>query len=347
MIGNNMKKILLILTVLFVTLALVSCSGNEAKETELEKPAIAVKAELVKSETIELKKTYTGSLKGEKQTTVYAKVSEAVEKINVREGDAVKANQKLLTLDKTGPSSNYLQAMELYLNAKKQYEKMEFLFKEGAVSELDFDAAETDYKVKKATYEATSRLVEIESPINGVVTSVDVSEGDFVQVGQKLATVADAEKLRVTFEVNPNEITAMKIGASVSVLNKKTDSKTSGRISAIASSADPISRAFKVEAILENQSKDLKPGMFVRIEYVAETLNDVIVIPRKAIQIRNDQNMVFIASNGRAYLKAVELGADNNGDIVVMSGLQKSDTLITIGQEYLDDSTDIRITEIN
>ncbi|KAA3633098.1 MAG: efflux RND transporter periplasmic adaptor subunit [Calditrichaeota bacterium] len=342
-----MKKIILIITVLLVSIALVSCSGNEAKETELAKPAIAVKAELVKTETIEMKKNYTGSLKGEKQTTVYAKVSEAVESIDVREGDEVKANQKILLLDKTGPSSNYLQTRELYLNAKKQYEKMEYLYKEGAVSELDFDAAETDYKVKKASYDAASRLVEIESPIAGVVTSIDVSEGDFVQVGQKLATVANSEKLRVTFEVNPNEIASMKIGAKVSVLNEKTNSKTSGKISAIASSADPISRAFKVEAILENISKDLKPGMFVRIEYVAEILNDVIVIPRKAVQIRNEQDMVFVAFNGMAYLKAVELGADNNGDIVVLSGLQKSDTLITIGQEYLDDSTEIRITEIN
>ena len=342
-----MKHILLVIIVLIIAVALIACSGNEAKETDISKPAIAVKAELVKSETIEIIKTYTGSLKGEKQTTIYAKVSEAVETINVREGDNVKANQVLLQLDKTGPSSNFLQSKELFLNAKKKYEKMDYLYKEGAVSEVDFDAAETDYKVKKASYDAASKLVDIESPISGVVTSVDVSEGDFVMIGQKLATIANSDKLRVTFEVNPVEITSMKIGAAVLVLNEKTNSKTSGKITAIASSADPISRAFKVEALVENTNNELMPGMFVRIEYTAEKLDDVLVIPRKAVQVRNDKNMVFLASNGVAYLKEVVLGVDNNGDIVVTSGLNKSDTLITIGQEYLDDSTEIRITELN
>lgn len=340
---NTSKLIILTLLLMIVV---ISCDKNESKPQTEDGKSISVKAHLVKVGTIELKNVYTGTLEGEKQTVIYAKISEAVDNIHVKEGETVKQDQVLISLDKTGPSSNYMQAKSLYQNAEKNYKKIEFLYNQGAVSELDYDASQTDYKVKKASFESASRLVDIVSPIAGMVTSIDVSKGDYVTVGQKLATVAQSDKIRVKFNVNLNEINNFSLGSKVLIEADNFTQDIYGEVIAIANSADPVNRAFEVEALIDNADHILKPGMFVRIQYIEKTMNDVILIPRKSIVTLDNMETVFIVQNGKAFGKAVKTGAESDGQVIIDTGLQIGDTLVILGQDYLENNSTVNISEI-
>lgn len=342
-----MKKIyILILTLALFSLLISSCEKAEQAETAVPEKVLSVKATVLKPSEIEITNSYTGSVEGAQQAVIYSKIAEAVSKLNIAEGDAVTSGQVLIELDKTGPSSNLIQAQSLFANAEKYYKKKEYLYQEGAISESEFDAAKTDYEVQKANYDAASKLVNIESPINGTVTALDVTEGDFVQIGQKLATVAVTSDLRIKFDVNASEVKEFMLGQQVFVDPGNGHSRIKGKIVAVATSADPTTRAFEVEVAVDNKDNQLKPGMFVRIIQVESALDNVVVITRKAILTLDNNETVFVVNNGVAERRVVELGKESSGMVVIKSGLKFDDTLIVVGHEYLGDSSKVNITEL-
>jgi RND family efflux transporter MFP subunit len=342
-----MKKYTLAVSGLALLGALTVSCGKSEDTSASDSRVISVKAEVVQPENVKLTGAYTGSLDGEKQAVIYSKISEAVEDVNVDEGQMVKTNATVITLDKSGPSSSYQQAKSLYQNAEKNYKKMEYLFKEGAISETNFDAAQTDYEVKKAAFESAAQLVEIKSPISGMVTSVDVSPGDYVQIGQKLATIATTDKLRVKFGVNASDIGLLKLGARVTISSEMSPNTAQGSIVSVPTSADPVTRAFDVEAIVENADGHFKPGMFVRIDFVRQNLDNVIVVPQNAVLTLDNVPTVFLVSGDTADKRQVKLGPDVHGNVVVDSGLTAGDTLVTLGQDYLEEGFKVRITSMS
>jgi membrane fusion protein (multidrug efflux system) len=224
---------------------------------------------------------------------------------------------------------------------------MAFLFKEGAISESQYDAAKTEFEVNKASFEAVSRMVDVQSPISGVVTAINVSEGEYVAVGQKLATVAATDKLRVKLSVNPDEVSLFDIGSQVTVHADAAGDAARGRVVAIASSADPVTRAFEIEALIDNSQGHFRPGMFVTVDFIQENLEDVIVVPRPAVLNLDDRWSVFVVENGVARKRLVELGSEVDGHIVIKSGLAVGDTLVVLGQDYIEDGFAVNVSSLD
>lgn len=328
-------------------LILVASSCSTQQQSNHVERVVAVKATVIHSSDRQVTRTYTGSLEGEQQAVLHARLPEAVREIVAPAGKRVEADEVILTLDKYGPSSSYVQAYSVYENAKKNYDKMKFLFDQGAISESQYDGAKTDFEVAEAQFQSVNRSLEIHTPIAGVVTAVNVSPGDLVQVGQPLATVATVARLRVKFGVNSDDLAYINTGDNVVVRSEAVTVPASGRVVRVASSADPDTRSFQVEAIIENTDGRFNPGMFVHIDYILRDLRGVIAVPREAILTLDNEPTVFKAVGGKASLSRVKLGADLSGDVVVTSGLAAGDTLITLGQDYLDSGVSVNLTEIN
>jgi membrane fusion protein (multidrug efflux system) len=343
-----MKKIkpFIRLTLVIVIMAglFISCGKNNENQQAAQEQVLAVKAVLVKKTSQDIIKVYTGSLEGEKQADIYSKLAETVEKIHVRENQPVTVNQVLISLDRFGPSTRYNETRSLFLNSEKNYNKLEFLFNEGAISESQYDAARTDYEVTKANFEAVKKLVDIEAPITGVVTAIDVSEGNFVSIGQKLATVATVGKLRVKFGVNSEEVKSFKKDMDVTISSTELNYRAPGKVTAVASSADPQTRSFQIEAIFDNTDGHFKPGMFVRVSLVLNRLEGVLLIPHRAILMLDNNPTVFVAHDNIVSPKVLTLGQEVDGKVVVTDGLVENDTLITLGQDYLENGNRVKIT---
>jgi len=335
------------ITLVLAAVLFNSCGQSDTSGSGQVERIISVKAEIVKPRDVQVTRDFTGSLEGARQAVLYAKIAEAVEAVHVREGQSVSANTILVSLDKTGPSSNYLQSKSLFANAEKNYKKMEYLYSEGAVSESQFDAARTDYEVQKASFEAASQLVDIRTPIAGLVTSVDVSEGDFTRLGQKVATVASTGRLRVKFGVNSADLGYFRKGARVIVSADAIQQPTDGEVVAVATSADPVTRSFEVEALVDNNDGRYKPGMFVRISIVLEELPEVVAVPRKAVLTLDDRETVFVVAGGQAEKRHVTLGPEIDGHIVITDGVSFGDTVVTLGQDYLDDGFKVNLASLN
>lgn len=333
-----------ILIILMMTL-IFGCAGGDQEGAQNAEKTISVKGMLVTASSEDLTKSFTGTLEGEKQAVINAKIAEAVEKIMVSEGSRVKADDVIIRLDRTGPTSNYVQAYSVYQNAEKNFKKMDRLFSQGAISEMQYDGAKTDYEVARANYNAAHRLVDIRTPIDGTVTSVKVSAGDFLYPGQQVATVAAIDKLRMKFGVSASDIGYFNEGDAVQVIvESSTQLVGNGQVITAASSADPATRTFQVEIEIDNSANKFKPGMFARAEIIVEKFRDIIIAPRNAVVIRDNKNYVFVVAGDSVTAREVSLGVEFDGSVQVLSGLNQGDTLVTVGQEYLDDGSKINLT---
>jgi len=214
------------------------------------------------------------------------------------------------------------------------------------VSESQFDAAKTQYEVNKASFEAAAQLVEIQSPIDGVVTSVKVSKGDFLSPGRELVTVATVDRLRVKVGVNAADIGSVTPGTRITVSSRVESQTAEGTVLSVARSADPMTRTFQVEVVFDNREGTFRPGEFVRVNLPLEQLTGVVVVPRQAVIARRGGSVVFIVSNGLAHGREVTIGAEFDGRVMVALGLSLGDTLVTLGQDYLQDGTKVIITDI-
>ncbi|MFH2036217.1 MAG: efflux RND transporter periplasmic adaptor subunit [Candidatus Zixiibacteriota bacterium] len=343
MSDKNIRMVYFVIIGLLLAI-MAGCSSGNGDTKEFVENAISVKAMQLGLTSNQLTKSFTGTLEGEKQAVITCKISETVEKIYVTEGDRVKTDDILISLDRSGATSSYVQTKSVYKNAEKNYKKMEYLYGEGAVSEIEFDGAKTEYEVALANFTAAEKMVDIKSPISGTVTSIGVSVGDNLMPGQNVATVALIDKLRMKLGISDANIANFNEGDEVMVTVEAFNNQVNrGKVITVAQSADPVTRTFQVEIEIENSSGLLKPGMFARAQITVEKFENVLAIPRTAAVIRDNESYVFVLKGDRVETRKVKLGVEFNGSVKIQDGLSVSDTIIVVGQNYLDDGNLVKM----
>jgi membrane fusion protein (multidrug efflux system) len=308
-----------------------------------EKIAVEVSEAVLGNMTVY--RDYTGTLEGIEQAVITAKVGETVTGIRIKPGDTVNEGDLLVLMDKFGPSSNFSQAQAYYENAKKTIAKMENLYHEGAISEQQYDNVKTEFKVAEANYKAARDLVEIRSPIAGVVTDLRVNVGDQTATGQKLVTVSRVDSLRLTVGVDPAEVKHIAPGmvADVYPVGMKNDA-AHGVVTRVASSADPKTRAFKVEISISGSETSLRPGSFAGCTIPLLELHDVVKVPNESVLLREGLKKICLVRGDTVTMADVVTGESSNGYTQVISGVDPGDVIVTVGHAFLEDGSAVSIS---
>jgi len=339
---NYLKHFLLL-----YLLVLAGCGGKDDKKadfTELNK-VIPVSVSKVQKRDITNERTYGGNLEGIKQSNVVAKISERIVSVKVKVGQYVKAGEIIVELEKTGLSSQFLQAQASLENAKREFDRMTALFKEGAVAKQAVDQAQTAYSVAQANFEAAQGAVILTAPISGTVTEVNVNPGDWVNPGTNIAIIADISQIIVKFNVSESEVPALKMGTSIKVYSEfNKDIAQTGKVTEINRSASIDSRSFGIKAQFGNTKDNFyKPGMFVKVNVVTQVHENVLTIPTEAITRQQNSNVVYIVKDNITMPVNIKTGFSNDQFTEIISGLSEGDTIVTTGMNNLSDSTRVNI----
>ena len=319
--------------------------SSENKNTNLEVNPVPVNAAVVKKGTISQEKTFSGTLEGIEQASIIAKISERITDIKYNVNDYVKKGDVIFELDKSGPTSSYLQTQAAFVNAQKDYERMKALIDEGAVSQQRVDQAKTAYDVAKANFDAAKSTVELTTPIGGIITDIKYNVGDWVTPGSELGIVANVNEMIIKFYVSEVEMRKIKVGQNVKIYSEfDKDNSVEGKVYEISRSASSDARSFQVKAKFNN-SKNLwfKPGMFVSVDVVLNSQNDVLLIPTPAITFSNNQNIVYKIKNNQAFPVEISTGISDQNYTEVIKGLNEEDSIVTLGMNNLQDSSRVRI----
>lgn len=340
------------LTFLFAGFVLSSFAGcgkksnGKSDETMLNK-IVAVKTVGVVNRDFTIKKLFAGNLEGREQANIVSKISERITHLNIAVGQNVKKGQVLMSLDKTGPTSQILQAEANMKNLEKNLKRMKSLYAEGAISQQSLDEIQTGYEIARANYDAARSAVELTSPISGIVTALNVSLGDLAVPGALLATIADIGQMKMKLNVTDNEVHDLKQGGLVDIFSEANRAVTvKGKISEIARSADVESRSFEVKAQFQNTKDNwFRPGMFCKAEIALSKKTNILAIPNAAILRNSNETYVFIANGSKAVKRSIVAGVTDGEYTEITGGLSSGDNVVYVGMNDLKEGTPLNIVQ--
>lgn len=306
--------------------------------------------------------TATGTVEPISKVEVGTQVSGNIAKIYVDYNSVVKKGQLIAELDRTNLRSelsmqeNSLASAENEMNyQKKNYERTKQLYEQHLVSDAEYEESEYRYKTSVYTYNRAKESVAtartnlgysyIYSPIDGVILSKSVEEGQTVAASfstPTLFTIAnDLSKMQVVANVDEADIGQVEVGQPVSfTVDAFPDETFEGTVTQIRLEAQVSSNVVTYEVVIEAPNPDLKlmPGLTANISIYVLKIDDVLLLPAKALRYRTDAkghgtseegvHRIWVLENGKPQPKRITLGANDGIHYQVTEGLKQGDKVV-------------------
>jgi Cu(I)/Ag(I) efflux system membrane fusion protein len=182
-----------------------------------------------------------------------------------------------------------------------------------------------------------SSVVTIYSKTRGTVRSIDVTEGQYVSVGQQLMQLADDNKLWVEAQVYPNELQLLKTGMPVDVIVPVAgDLHIQSSINFINPAFEPGRNVTLIRAIINNPQKKLHPGMLALLSVQGEKSKG-IVIPASALLMDKQGTIVWVQQEDGSFAsKIVTTGIQTADSVMILSGLKQTEKIVVSGAYLLN-----------
>jgi len=300
-------------------------------------PGMVAEVRLVRRPLVE---TAVGTIRPVHETTIGAKLLARVIEVNLKAGQAVKAGDVLVRLDDKDLLAKRRQAEAVFnaavaarIQAEADANRAASLVQSKAVSRQENDRAGTAFKsadaelsrAKESINEIQAMLdwATVRSPIQGIVIDKKVDVGDMVTPGQMLATLFDPTRMQLVASVRESLAHRLKVGQPIEVQIENFTTRRTGTISEIVPEAESSSRAFQVK-VTGHCPEGVYSGTFGRILIPLDE-EQVLVIPRQAVQSVGQLDLVNVASNGAVSRRAVRLGRTIGKDVEVLSGLREGE----------------------
>ena len=317
--------------------------------------AIPVKAEAVVRAEISKSVLKNTTLEAERWVDVRARRQGQIVRIRKEEGDAVREGDVLAELDSDDARLQQRQMEVAYLDAQRNFLRVEKIFKSNLMSEEQFESAKTQLDRASAQFDQAKlnfAYTRITSPVSGIVTLRSVEIGNVVTNNQAVFSVADFDPLLARIRVPEKEIGRIAVGQVARVSVETEEEQTfKGRVKMISPVVDPESGTIKVTVEIPVEKSILRPGMFASVHIITETRSSAIVIPKKALVLEGEGNQVFVfergEGGGKAQRRRVEIGFSDSDRLEIVSGLNDGDLVITVGQDGLRPGADVRIVGEN
>ncbi len=326
-------------------LAGVLACSQEKKESLADiqrREGVPVKVQEVKDREFSKEIFFTSSLQGYRQTNEFSPIATEVSQIMVSIGDKVSKGQTILRFPDDKPSANYLQAKSAHDNSFKTYQRMKKVYEKGGISKQEMDNITTQYQVNKANFESASQLVSVTSPIDGVVTAMNVSLTDNISKNDFLFTVSDMSKLKAKFFASEDQVVQMKLGQAVRA--EWNEVELSGKISQLSISKDPKSKSFVCFAEFENSDKRVLPGVLADFYVQVVEQPKAKVVPFKAVQKDENGDYVYVVEQNVAKKRYVEI-KEQNQKMVSVDGLMSGESLLIAGYNMVYDNCKVKVVE--
>lgn len=335
-------SILLLITSLLIT-ACGSGDDMNNKQGSEQQSALPVVVEKVTERPFVKSLSFFTQLRGTKEAIEGAAIGGRIEKINCEVGKKVRKNDVIMEFPEDATASMYLQAKTAYENSKKNYERAKALLKAGETSQANYDGLETKYMVDKRTYETQYKMLFIQAPFDGTITSLMVNEGDNVKSKDPLFSIADLSTMTCKIWASAEEIKQITKGM-VAVI--ETDGKhVTGDVTEISLTADPARRSFYAEIEFDNPDNILKSGVTESVDIDVYENPNAIVVPRNLVRTDEGGSFVMIENNSRSEKRYITIGEEMNIHIEVIDGLKTGENLIIKGGAKIADNVKVNVIQ--
>lgn len=348
-----MKRVIVPFILLFL---FISCADSGDGVAHVERDLLYIRVEEVKIQDVRQVISLSGHTKPYLAYNLVPRQGGIIKRILCDIGDKVKKGQLLAELDtdnlkiqKKKADAQLIMAQSNFDSAKANLERMTRLSEENAISQVQFDNAETMYNNAEANLQLAKAFVEeidqaisdsmLYSPIDGYVA------GKLFEVGDNINPMMGSIPIFVIHQLNK-----LKIQAYVAKDNLRSISRNQtaivqnygieGYVSAVGVSADPASGSFPVEIVIENEDYNIKPGVFLSLDLIIEEKKNALAIPRSAIF---EKDTVYVYKDGVVQKRKVNIDFEGNDYLSVKDGVRESEIVAVSNLYALRDNLKVRI----
>ena len=234
------------------------------------------------------------------------------------------------------------------------------LYAHGAAAQKDVEAAEDAYaqaeaenfraSAKIAAYgasaESLDEIFSLRSPLAGTVVDKAIGVGQEIRPDQMLANlpeitapcyvVSDPAQLWIQIDATEADILHLQPGREFTVTSRSLPGQSfTGRVEKVAEFLDPNTRTIKVRGTVDNRQRQLKAEMFVDVVLPAES-SAAVSVPAEAVFLRGEKHFVFVGERpGEFSRHEVNIGTEQGGRVVILSGLEAGQRVVTDGCVFL------------
>ena len=345
-----------------VLLGAAMMTGCSKKSSFTYTEAEAAKQDIVNSVTA------TGTIEPVTSVDVGTQVSGVISKLYVDYNSVVKAGEVIAELDRTNLMSELSSAQASLKSAqseldyqKTNYERYKALYDKGLISANDFEQARLSYvqaqqktqQQKESVKKAQTNLgyATITSPIDGVVLSKEVEEGQTVASSFSTPTLfkiaRDLTDMRVIADVDEADIGDVKEGQRVTfTVDAFPDDTFEGQVTQVRQEATTESNVVTYEVVISAPNDDLKlkPGLTANVVILTMEAKDVLAVPSKALRftpreamLNSDETITDTDAKEKVWVKegsnlkavAVETGMTNGTLTQITKGLKPGTHVLT------------------
>ena len=335
-------------------IALSGCGTGQASVASNEEieAATPVPVAIAQPTRADVYATYeaTATIASDADAPVLSKVGGEVVRLFVEEGDRVEKGDVLAQLDGERLRLEMLSARADLERVRGEYARYTDLAARGLVSDAmfarlrsDLDALEASYELAKLNYGYS----EIRAPISGIVSSREIKLGQNVAISDVVFRITDTSELLAYLQIPQAEIAKFSAGhAATLVVDAMPDNEYFATIARISPTIDTRNGTFRATAFIDNQTRELAPGMFARFTISYEKHADALVIPRSALVEEDDRTVVYVVQNGEVRRRVIETGVEADDLVEVLAGLSADEEIVVVGQSSLRDGSKVLASNI-
>jgi membrane fusion protein, multidrug efflux system len=315
-----------------------------AQSASFQPPPDAVTTIVAQEERWPASLNAIGTVAAVQGVTVSADLPGIVDRIAFESGSTVKAGDALVQLD-TRQEQAQLAAAEAQRDLTRlNYERMQALIGDDAVSRAEYDRAAAEYKQAGARIGEIRAVIErktIRAPFSGVLGIRQVNLGQYLAGGDPVVPLQALNPIYVNFGVPQQDATGLRPGRRVRVTAADAGGvELTGRVTAVNAVVDETTRNVQIQATLANPAHKLRPGMFVQTQLLLGTAQTVTALPASAISYAPYGDTVFVVTDlkgpdGQTYRgvrqQVVKVGGARGDQVAVLSGLKPGDEVVTSG----------------
>jgi len=350
-------------------LMLGGCGSKPAKSQsmmmEFRVPVTVAKA-TVKSVPVQAEAI--GNVEAYSNVSVRTQIAGEIERAYFTQGENVKKDQLLFTLDRR-PFQTTLNQLEANLardqaqlaNARAQAERNEKLFQAGIISKDQYDTFRTTAQAQEATVPADRAAIEnakvnlsycsIYSPLDGRTGAYQVYPGNIAKVNDTvLVVINQVRPIYVAFSVPEQYLGQVREyqarGALTVQAQVPSDPRPPalGQLAFIDNAVDTATGTIKMRATFPNTDDRLWPGQFVNVVVRLSTQANATVVPSQSVQTGQMGKYVFVVKpDSTADLRPVAAGETVQGETVIEKGVAPDETVVTDGQLLLAPGSKVEI----
>lgn len=299
-----------------------------------------------------------GNLVAIQGTNISPQITGTVTRVLFNSGDYVQAGQPLIIMDTGILAAQLEQSLANERLQKIDYVRSAILYRQGVISQSDFDTARANYQQALGAAEESQQQLNqkiLAAPFSGRVGIREVSIGQYLNAGDVVTNIQQLDPIYVNFDVPEQFLSQMYVGQQVEfVVDTFPNQVFKGKITAFDAEVGSDTKAITVQATVPNSDPKMRllPGMLANVRVLMKVEPHVLSVPQQAVSYTLYGDSVFVVhtqtgkdGKSETIAKVVPIvpGEQVGNQVQVKSGISVGDQVVINGQVKLQDGSPVQV----